>query len=209
MHAERPQLDSVSVDGFEEGWLAGLLIDGPDGNVVLAAAEHLLSLVVNDARIAVRLIDEASIGMDVDRARTLAWTHIARVAEARLHEPRRGRELPIGLKIVEVYLVLPLDRDIDPRFGRMEIQMARAEAETGAGPDRLKRSEDSIVETEDVNRTRVLRFRRSRVIASRNHDHALIRGHGANLVRVDSRIKPRGLVNQLAQSAIRVDPVNG
>src|SRR5262245_30294651 len=131
MHAECPQLDAVPVDRFHKGRLARLLIDGPDGDVVFATAEHFLPLEINNARVAVGLVNEAAVGMDVDRAGALARTHVPRIEQARLHDPWRRREPAVRLEIVEVDLVLPLDGHVNPRLGWMEIEVARSKAKTG------------------------------------------------------------------------------
>src|SRR5262249_56648860 len=88
--------------------------------------------------------------------------------EGALHEQRRERA--VVLEPVDMQLVLPLDRDVDPGLARVEIEMARAEAEPVAGRDRGEVREHAVLEAEELEGTRILRLAGGRVVAARHHD---------------------------------------
>src|SRR5262245_53981546 len=138
--AEGPQLNAVTLDCLDQLRLAALLINGEDRNIVLAAIEDLSAFEVHLVLIAVGEVDEAAVRMDVDCSRALTRFDIGGVGHGRLHEPRTAAQHAVGLKVVGVELVLPLDRDIDPRLARMKIEMARPEAQAARGCHRSSAS---------------------------------------------------------------------
>src|SRR5580704_12347766 len=69
--------------------------------------------------------------MDVNRACGLAHFRV-RIGQRVLDEHRRAREAGRGVALVDIELVLPLDRDEHPRFRRMKIEMARPKTQPGA-----------------------------------------------------------------------------
>src|SRR5215813_9654556 len=114
--AERSQMDAVALDGLDEARLAGLRIDGEYRNVVLAAVEDLLAFEIDLALVAVGEIDEAAVRMHVDGARALRRFDIGGVGQGILDEDRVAAEGAIRLHLVGIELVLPLDRDMNPRL---------------------------------------------------------------------------------------------
>ncbi len=84
--------------------------------IVLAAVGDLLALEIHRAGIAVGQIDEAAVGMDVDRAGGLRRPHVAGLGQRGLDEQRVAREPVVGHELVDVELALALDRDEHPRL---------------------------------------------------------------------------------------------
>jgi len=60
------------------------------------------------------------------------------------------------LQLVDVKLVLPLDRDIDPRLKGMEVEMTRAEAKPASRRDRSQARERAALECEELERAGIL-----------------------------------------------------
>src|SRR6516164_1994058 len=117
--------------------LAGLLVDGEHRDIALAPAEHLLTVNVLDARPrccgnarAVAEIDEPAAGMNVNGTGTLNRKAMRGICQGFLGEQRLGYEIAVRLELVDDELVLPLDRQIDPRLGRMDVEVSRPEAVT-------------------------------------------------------------------------------
>ena len=65
-----------------------------------------------------------------------ALARFGRVGQRVLDEHRVAREAAAVVELVDIKLVLPLDRDEDPGLGRMKIEMARPKAQPVAGRDR-------------------------------------------------------------------------
>src|SRR5262245_65204734 len=116
--------------------LLGLPIDVEYRNIVFAAVEDLLAFEIDLALVAVGEIDEAAVRMHVDGARALRRFDVGGVGQGVLDEDRVAAEGAVRLRLVGIELVLPLDRDIDPRLGRVEIEMPRSEAESSPGRNR-------------------------------------------------------------------------
>src|SRR5437588_6773229 len=83
---EIAQVDAVTFDGLDQRGLAAALIDREHRHVVLAAVENLLALEFHLALIAVRDIDEAAVGMHVDRAGALRRLDVCGVGQRLLDE---------------------------------------------------------------------------------------------------------------------------
>src|ERR1700682_6756388 len=95
--------------------------------------------------------------MDVNRSGGLAHFRV-RIGQRVLDEQRRAGDAGAVIALVDIKLVLPLDRDEYPRLRRMKIEMARPKAQPGAGRDRGTTGERAIVKTECLDRTGVLRL---------------------------------------------------
>src|SRR5262249_27147854 len=87
INREGAQLDAVPVDVLDQRWLAGPLVNREHRDAVLAAREHSLAFELDGGRRAVRLIDEPSVRVHVNGARTLAERRF-RVEERFLDEHR-------------------------------------------------------------------------------------------------------------------------
>ena len=69
------------------------------------------------------------------------WTWLARSASAFLMNIGVARQRAVVVELVDVQLALPLDREEQPRLARMNVEMARAEAEPVAA---LRSKRDSL-----------------------------------------------------------------
>src|SRR6266699_527540 len=125
-------------------------------NGVFTAVEDLLAFEVDLALVAVGEIDEAAVRMHVDRARALRRFDIGGVGQGVLDEDRVAVEGAIRLQLVGIELVLPLDRDIDPRLRRVEIEMPRPEAEPRPGRNRREVRQRAALESEELERAGIL-----------------------------------------------------
>src|SRR5262245_65035551 len=149
-------MDAVALARPDEAALTGLRIDREHRNVVLAAVEDLLAFEIDLALVAVGEIDEAAVGMHVDRARALRRLDVGGVGQGVLDEDRVAPEGAIRLQLVGIEFVLPLDRDINPRLRRMEIEMPRPEAEPGSGRNRREVRQRAARESEELERAGIL-----------------------------------------------------
>src|SRR6185437_3545173 len=112
---------------------AAVLVDGEYGDVVLAALEDLAAADVHGAGVAVGLVDEAAIGMDMDGARHLCVAGVGAVGERIPDEQRITRQRAVVVEPIDIKLALPLDGNEHQWLARMEVEMARPEAEPAAG----------------------------------------------------------------------------
>src|SRR5262249_5183494 len=158
---------------------------------------------------AISHIDEPPCGMDVDRARRLPRADVAGIGKRRLDKQGVRREEVIRLQFVDMQLILALDRDEHPRLLRMKIEVPRPKAEAVARCDRRLLRQHTIVEAEDLERAGILRLAIPGIVAARHEDGALVRWGRADLVREDTTVRLRGLTDQVAERAIRVDAVYG
>src|SRR6516165_5640395 len=202
-------MDAVALDGLDEARLAGLRIDGEYRNVVLAAVEDLLAFEIDLALIAVGEIDEAAVRMHVDRARALRRFDVGGVGQGVLDEDRVAAEGAVRLQLVGIELVLPLDRDIDPRLRRVEIEMPRPEAEPSPGRNRRQVRQRAALESEELERARILGFAAGGVVAARDQDRGLVSRRRADLMPVDAGIELAGLAHRLTDGAVAVDAMHG
>src|SRR5689334_4546704 len=114
----------ASIGVLNQGRFARLLLDGINGNGILAAAKNPLTLVFDGAATPVCKVQEAAVRVSVDCACCLAGK-ASRIRQSRLGKQRRGAQRrPIELPI-DLQLVLPLQREEDERKRRMELEMAR------------------------------------------------------------------------------------
>src|SRR5262249_48013867 len=136
----------------------------------------------------IRQVDEFAIGMDMDWPGALLsrWLWIR---QSPSDEKRLAREPYGGVEGIDVELVLPLDWNKGPRFGRMEIEVPRAEAETAARRDRGQIPQHAIGKGEGFDRARVLRLGGGGVIAARHQEDAAIVRRCQNLVRINAGVE--------------------
>ena len=146
--------------------------------------------------------------MEVDRAGALAQRRF-RVGERLLDEDRLAGEAGRRIALVDVELVLALDRHIDPRLGRVEIEMPRAEMHAVARLDRRELRQHAALEGECLDRAGVHRIVAGRIVAARDQDDLLVVRRRANLVGVFAGVEPVGLFHPLAERAVAVDAVDG
>src|SRR5262249_69400 len=163
---EGAQVDAATVDGLDQVGLAGLAIDGEHRDVVLAAVEHLLALELDLALVAIGDVDEAAVGMHVDRAGALRGLDVDRVGQRLLDEQRLMARRAGAIELVDVKLVLPLDRDVDPWLARMEVEMARPETEPVARRDRGEVRERAVLEAKHLERAGILRLGAGGIVAA-------------------------------------------
>src|SRR6266542_1793115 len=119
-------MDAARVDMLDRGRLAGRRVDGKDGQRVLAA--HKCAARVGRGG-AVRDIGKTAAGMQLYRAGDLSAADVAGLAQGALAEQRLRRQGAV-VEGEHVEPVLPFERDIDPGFARVEIEVARPEAVT-------------------------------------------------------------------------------
>src|SRR5262249_53860616 len=131
---EGPGLESLRVFVLDQRRLTGVRAQREDGDVVLAAGENRprrrpLAESAHSV-VAIGEIEEAAVGMHVDRADTLLRLHVRRIPQGFLGVDRLFAERA-ALELVDMQLVAALDSDIDQGLGRMEIDVARTEARAG------------------------------------------------------------------------------
>src|SRR5215471_1676164 len=209
MDREGSQLDAVTIGGSGQSRFRGVLIDRESRDVVFAAVKDLLARERNRSGVAIGQINDASIRVDVNRSRALTRPDIARIGERLFDEERLRAECPVGFQFVDIELILPLDRHEHPRLRRMKIEMARPKAKAVSWRDRLKRSENAVLEAEHFDRARIFWLAARRIVAACDENRGLIVWRGADLVGIDPCIELVRLVYQLADRSVGVKPVSG
>src|SRR5229473_3200343 len=147
--------------------------------------------------------------MNMDRAGMLPRPSGARVGQRVLDEQRLPRKSARRIAPVHIELALAFDRNIDPRSAGMKIQMPRPEPHAVAGLDRRRVGQYAILETKDLERTRVYRIVAGRVVAACDQDDVAIVGRGADLVRVFSGVELVRLGDALSERAVPIDAMHG
>src|SRR5262245_17928782 len=206
--AEGAQVDALAVDGLDQLRLTAPPVDGEHRDIVLAAVEHLLALELDLALVAVDEIDEAAVGMDVDRAGALRRLDVDGIGERLLDERRVAAERAVRRQPVDIELVLPLDRDEHPRLARVEIEMPRPEAEPAAGRDRGEVGQRAVLEAVDLERAGILGLAAGGVVAARDQDRGAVSRCGKDLVRVDAGVGLARLRDLIADRAVPADAVH-
>ncbi len=171
--AEGAQFDAVAVGVLDQRRLAGVLIDGEDRDVVFAADHRRFAFETRTVRCAVGQIDEFAVGMHMDRAGGLPHRRL-RVRQRVFDEHRLAPKPRAGAELVNIELVLPLDRDEHPRLGRMKVEVARAEAQAVAGRDRSEIAQHAVAEGERLDCAGIFRLVRLRVVAARHQRHRAV-----------------------------------
>src|SRR5215469_14554949 len=205
--AEGSQLHAMAVDVLEWLRLAAVLIDRIDGKVVLAA-QRRFSAALACRKGPIGQVDELAFGVDVDCPRALARRRFW-ISQSFFDEDRLVEEAGRLLQLIDVKLVLPLDRDEGPGFARMKVEMPRAEAKTFTGRDRGQVFQFAVFEGERLERPRILRFGRAGIIATCHQNDAAVRWRRQNLMRIDAGIEIRGLRNRRADAAVAADAMYG
>src|SRR5438132_8885659 len=91
----------------------------------------------------------------------------------------------------------------------MKIEVPWPKAEAVARCDRRLVRQHAVIEAEDLERAGILRLAIPGIVAARDEDGALVRRGCADLVREDTAVWLRGLLDQVSERAIRVDAVHG
>ena len=146
--------------------------------------------------------------MDVDRARGLPQLR-GGIAEGVLDEQRFAREAGQGIELVDIELVLALDRNEDPWLARVAVKMPRPELHAVAGLDRRDVGEHAAPEAEGLDRARVYRVVDRRVVAARHQHDLTIVGRGEDLVRIFAFVERIGLADAFAERTVAVDAMHG
>ena len=187
--------------------LAGRLVDREHDNAVFAALEDLLPLIILGLLGPVRAIDKAAVRVDVHRARRLPGADVVRFGQ-RARDKGRIRREPAVLHREHHHLVLRLDRDINPRLGRVKIEVPRPEFLAAVRRDRDFVAQDAVLVVEDLQRAGVFRLGRGALVAARHQDRKPVVGRHAHLMGVDAGIDRTGLRHLLARGEILVDAVD-
>src|SRR5262249_33541953 len=95
--------------------------------------------------------------------------------------------------LVDIELVLPLDRHEDPRLRGMEIEMPRSEAVSGSRRDRGKVAQRAAVKCKDLERAGIFQFAVGGVVAARHQDCGAVSRRRADLMPIDAGIGLGGL----------------
>src|SRR4051812_18386796 len=204
---ERARVDAACLDVLNPLWLAGRGIDREHDDAVLAALEDLLPLIVLGLLGPVRAIDKAAVRVDMHRARRLPGADVVRLGQGASDKGRHRRE-PAILYREHHHLVLRLNRDIDPRFGRVEIEMPRPEFLAAVRCDRDFVAQDPVLVVEDLQRAGVLRLGWRALVAARYEDRMPVIRRYAHLMSVDARIDRTGLLHLVAKREILVDAID-
>src|ERR1700720_2643527 len=146
--------------------------------------------------------------MDVNCSGGLAYFRF-RIGQRILGEHRRAHEAGGRIALIDIKLVLPLYRDEHPGLRRMEVEVARAEAEPIAGRDRGQTAQCAVVEAERLDRAWVLGFVRLGVVAAGYQQHSVVRGRGEDLMRVNAGIELFGLCDLRTDRAVGVEAMAG
>src|SRR5215510_7428146 len=133
-------------------------INREDRDVVLPAVEDFSAFERDLALVAVGEIDETAARMHVDRSRALTRFDGGRVGQRVLDEHRIVLQRAVRSKVEDIELVLPLDRDKDPRLRGMEIEVPRSEAAPGSRRDRGEVGQSAAVDRKDLERARIFRL---------------------------------------------------
>src|SRR5439155_1453781 len=102
-------------------------------------------------------IDEPAVRMHVHVAGGLTSANVPRLTERVLHEDR-GRTQALTVHAIDIELVFPLARDVDPRLGRVKVEMSWPEAVTAARRDRREIRQHAVLEAEELERRVIVRL---------------------------------------------------
>src|SRR5439155_19881116 len=170
-----------------------------DSKRVFAACEHGFAVHLYRRGRAVDGINKPAVRVDVNRPGNLPSADIARLGQSFLPEHRSSRKYPAG-DFEHVELVLPFERDIDPRPRRMEIEMTRPETVTAVWRDRRFVAQQPVLVLEYLERTWVLRFSRGGVMTACDEDRQTVVGADPHLVPVNSSVDRSALTHHLTGS---------
>ena len=108
VEGECARADPLRVDVLNQCGLAGILIDGEDGDGVFATSKDGLALEIRGAAGPVGLIHEPAVGMHVNGPGSLAGANMGGVSQAVFGEQRRAAEGPVVQFFIDLELVLAL-----------------------------------------------------------------------------------------------------
>ena len=210
LDGERARVVAVCVDALHQLWFAALRVDGEHRHGILAAGGDLLALHLDQSACAVAQIDEPAAWMDVDRPDHLLRAQVPGILQRGDHESRLLLQVAT-VDPVHLQLVLSLDGNVHPPAVRVEIHMARPEAEAVAWRDGGNVRQLTVLHRLDLQRAGIFRLGVGLVVAAR-HQHQIL-AHGrpsmrrqhADLVRVDPSVDRRRLLRLLPDRGIRRD----
>src|SRR5262249_58687192 len=107
-------------------------------------------------------VDEAPVRMHMQRADALTKPRVG-VGQRLLDEYWIARKSDLQIAVIDIELVLALDRDVDPRLRRVEVEMPRPELHAVARLDRAKLREHAVAEAVGLQRAWVHRVVARRV----------------------------------------------
>src|SRR5580704_8881262 len=200
---------------LERGRLAGLRVDGECRDIAFAGTEHFHAVDVldagshrgRDAR-AVAEIDDLAVGVNVNRSGALNRDAMVRIAQGFLGEQRLGVEIAVRLELVDDELALPFDRQIDPRLGRMEVEVPRSKSIAAVRLDLSQVRQYAVIETIYMQRTGIFRLAAFGIVAARDHQHGLVVRCRPDLMEVDALLQIVRLRHLVADAAVGLDPVH-
>ena len=102
-----------------------------------------------------------------------------------------SRRQLVAVEREHVEPVLPLQRDVDPRFRRMEIEMARAEPVSAIGRDRDFVGQQPVAIGEHFQRPRLLGVAAGGVMAAGDQDDQTVIEADPHLMAVDAGVERR------------------
>src|SRR5712692_5601484 len=158
----------MRVDALNQYGLAGTLVDGEDGDGVFATSKDGLALEIRGAAGPVGLIHEPAVGMHVNGSGGLAGANMGAISQAVFGEQRRGAESPVVQFLIDLELVLALQRNKHPRPRGVKIKMPGLKIETASRSNRGPIGQQSILVTEYFQRARVFGFIASGPVAPRH-----------------------------------------
>ena len=119
-----------------------------------------------------------------------------------------ARQRAVVVEPIDVELALPLDREEQPRLARMEVEMARAEAEPIAAARSMQVRQHAVLEAIDLERAGVFRLAGFRIVAARDHDRGLVARRGQHLMRENADVELLARRDLFAERAVRLDAMD-
>jgi len=144
----------------------------------------------------------------MDRTRSLNRELVRRIRQGRLGEQWLRDEIAVRRHLVDDQLALAFDRKVDPRLGRMKIEVPSTKAVSAIGRDLAHGRQHAVPEPINVERARVFRLACFRIVAARHHQDGFIRGSGADLMEIDALLQIVRLLHLVADAAIALDLVH-
>src|SRR6202042_3858181 len=106
-----------------------------------------------------------------------------------LGEQRLWIEIAVRLELVHDELALPFDRQIDPRLGRMEVEVPRPESVAAVRLNLSQVRQHAVVETVNMQRTGVFRLAAFGIVAARDDQHGLVARRRPDLMEVNTLLQ--------------------
>src|SRR5258706_7895838 len=115
----------MAISGLDQRWFAGCRIDGKHRNGVLATVGYLLAVELHRAPGTIRDVNNVAARVNMDGRGQLRDVTAIVVERGPLDIAGLSRKRVVQ-PVVHVQLVLPFDRQVDPRLSGMKIKMARS-----------------------------------------------------------------------------------